>query len=350
MNSQYNEFISIADKADEMANYLADGIIRIDQSPVEALLILYDKLCKEGLADPETFTLYIEQLKSNLTNNDSLGVASLIKSISGDIRDSINSYNEIIASRIRLSKLNYDRNLERNKRESLNTDSRNKLSHSSPFQGRGVVYSCITGGYDALRDPLYIDDDLDYIFFTDSKKTSSDIWEIRELPDLDSLSPQALARSVKLFPWKYLPEYDYSIWIDGKIQQHGSISEYIGLYSVSSPMLCFNHYECIGINDEANLIIKMGKEDPDIVSGQLSSYRKEGYPDDINAVDTCILVRDHSDELLRKVMSDWWEELTKWSMRDQLSFGYVCWKNGLIYDTSPLYVYDNPFFSTHPHN
>ena len=43
-------------------------------------------------------------------------------------------------------------------------------------------------------------------------------------------------------------------------------------------------------------------------------------------------------------MESWWEEIKYNSKRDQLSFNYVAWKNGLKYNSIPGDIRNNSFF------
>lgn len=307
--------------------------------------MLYKKLCSSGLAPMQDMEGLLNLFQTLLPSGRLPDVAILIRMTSSRIREAVQKHEDIKTRRTLVSEINH----------LLNSARISKHYHGdvpeacNPFIGRGVVYSCITGGYDEIKDPGFISDELDHVFLTDDPSLKSDVWDVRLIPNPDNLSPGMLARRVKLFPWNYLSDYDYSVWIDGKIQPVADINEYIHTYARSESMLCFNHYEARGIADEARIIKEMGKASPDIIEAQLNSCTNKGYPQDINSVDTCVLVRTHHDDKLQIVMSDWWDEINQWSIRDQMSFGYCCWKNDFVYDTSPLYVYDNPFFCAYAH-
>ena len=70
-----------------------------------------------------------------------------------------------------------------------------------------VIYTCIIGEYDYLKDPEYIDDNCDYICFTNNPKLKSDIWQIRFIENRD-MNVTKWQRHYKLFPNIYLSEYD----------------------------------------------------------------------------------------------------------------------------------------------
>jgi hypothetical protein len=52
-----------------------------------------------------------------------------------------------------------------------------------------VCYTCITGSYDKLHDPLIVPSGIDFICFTNNSNLKSNIWKIRPIPsELDNLS------------------------------------------------------------------------------------------------------------------------------------------------------------------
>ena len=89
---------------------------------------------------------------------------------------------------------------------------------------RVVIYTCIIGGYDELRQPLMPCSDVDYICFVGPGEKTSDrigVWQIRELAvgDIPSgsrkgrkgLDAALLSRYPKMHPHVLLPEYDASL-------------------------------------------------------------------------------------------------------------------------------------------
>lgn len=68
-------------------------------------------------------------------------------------------------------------------------------------------------------------------------------------------------------------------------------------------------------------------------------------------VETCVLLRKHNDERCVLVDNAWATELLEQSHRDQLSFNYVCWKQGFLpgYLTNEFGINDNAFFRMSRH-
>lgn len=212
-----------------------------------------------------------------------------------------------------------------------------------PFQGKGVIYTVITGGYDELNEPEYVDADFDYICFTDTPNMKSDVWKIVKIENPDGLDGTRLARKHKVLCHQYLSQYDYSIYVDGKLEIVGDFKKYIAEYSSGNTMLCFPHHVRDCIYAEANECIKLQKDNSEIINEQMQNYRNEGYPEHNGMIDSACLIRSHHDEKLKKVLECWWNEIKNHSRRDQLSFGYACWKNEYYYDISALYIYENEY-------
>lgn len=223
------------------------------------------------------------------------------------------------------------------------------LPSNNAFNGKGVIYTAITGGYDQIHDPEYVDPSLDYICFTDNPNIKTNIWTIRPIESPLGLDNIRLARYHKIMCENFVGEYDYSIWVDGKIKIIGDMKDIINKYHVNSPLLCFAHYERDCIYDEAMVCKEMGKGNPDSIDKQISRYKEENYPTHNGLVDTCVLIRKHGNENLINMLSLWWNEVKNQSVRDQLSFNYACYKTGFEYDLCNLYLYGNPYFVTESH-
>lgn len=228
--------------------------------------------------------------------------------------------------------------IELNSRETLMREKK-----ESPFRGRGVVYTCVTGGYDEIKIPEYKDDSFDYVLLTDQRDFKSDFWTVRYIDNPDNLSKVKLARKNKILAHEMFDEYDFSIYIDGKVQIVGDMKEFIEKYSRGSGMLCFPHFLKNSLDEELDDLIRMGKDKTEVMQKQVFGYLSEGFPMHYGMTDTCVLIRNHKDTQLRKVMETWWDELYRGSHRDQLSFSYSCWKNNYVYDCCDLLVMDNPY-------
>lgn len=200
---------------------------------------------------------------------------------------------------------------------------------ANAVQNKKVIYTCISGQYDVLMEPKVLSDGYDYVCFTDQNFTS-DVWEIRPIPqELMSLTQVKRQRAIKILAHKYLPEYEFSVWIDGNTDILGDLNEYVSMRcgKEGTSIYVGTHPNRSCIYREAEVCIKMKKDTPENIKKQTNRYREEGFPANYGLPQTCILLRYHNDINCIKFMEGWWKEVEEGSHRDQLSFSYVMWKN-----------------------
>lgn len=194
--------------------------------------------------------------------------------------------------------------------------------------GKAVIYTAIFGGKDGLIEPTFNIPGFDFVCFTDNPRLRSDIFDIR-IVKAELSDPTRSARMYKILSHKVLPEYDYSVWIDGNVRlKKGNLRELLGKYLAKHDMALYRHPERECIHEEAQACIDFRKEDPTLLLKQVRHYDKSGYPRKNGLVMTSVLFRNHRSAKLREVNEQWWEELSRFSKRDQLSFNYVSWKSG----------------------
>lgn len=198
---------------------------------------------------------------------------------------------------------------------------------------RIAVYTAIFGDYDCLLDPLVVDPDAEYICFTDDPSMSSDIWDVRLVES--ELSPALTNRRFKFFPHKYLPDYDYSVYVDGNVKILEPVNELVSVWMDETALLLYAHPSNTTLSAEAKSCIRKGKADEDAIRSQVARYEDEGFPTESRLPSNSIIVRDNTAPGMQQAMTNWWEELRRETQRDQLSLLYVLWKNGLDYTIIP---------------
>lgn len=212
-----------------------------------------------------------------------------------------------------------------------------------------VIYTCITGEYDEIKEPAYMTPGWDYVCFTNNPKLQSNCWEVRQInmenPDHKDLDNTRLARRIKILPHLYVSEYDLSIWIDGNLGIATDLNEFVSLvFKEDTPLSLMNHSSRNCIYEEALQCIREKKDDPSVISSQISGYMKEGFPENFGMVQTGIEVRKHNDPDLISFNEKWFEEVRTKSKRDQLSFNYIVWKTDFKYIMFDYKVLFSPKF------
>ena len=196
-------------------------------------------------------------------------------------------------------------------------------------KNKKVIYTCITGKYDSLIEPSCINHEYDYVCFTDNIELSSDVWDIRSLPDeVKDLSQVKKQRYIKINAHKFLSEYDLSVWVDGNVLVRGEINELLSeTLTPDCSVYVPKHPSRNCIYSEAKACISMRKDVSKNIDPQIKRYKKEGFPEKYGLLQSNIMIRLHNNEDCIKLMELWSNEVVNGSHRDQLSFNYSCWKN-----------------------
>lgn len=199
-----------------------------------------------------------------------------------------------------------------------------------------VIYTCIIGLYDGLLQPEAVNNGYDYICFVGKNDNHPDYigcWKIVNLP-LQCNDDILTARWAKLNPHILLPDYEYSIWIDGNIVIASS-----SLYEVFDKKI-YSNVLVSGINhpvrncvyDEAVECSRLffgGRREVFHMVFYLKIHR---FPKYYGLFETNVLLRKHCDPTLIKFDSMWWHFVQKYVNRDQLSNSYCLNKFSIPFD------------------
>ena len=189
----------------------------------------------------------------------------------------------------------------------------------------------MVGGYDEIMQPQVVDDQFDYILFSnDIKEDRVGVWQVRSIAYTNPDNTR-ICRYVKTHPEDLLPEYEFSVWIDSNVVITSSkvYERAIELYHVGAVIASINHLGRDCIYDEAFEVMCHRLELERIVVDWCNRLRKEGYPKHKGLYETGIMFRKHNTTLVREANVMWWNCIEKYSKRDQLSFNYVLWKLNL---------------------
>lgn len=194
-----------------------------------------------------------------------------------------------------------------------------------------IIYTCITGGYSHLEEPLYRPKDVKFIAFVDFDLPVNSLWEkidINAIKEIQGMDPTRVNRYIKLHPHKFFKEYEYSIYVDSNIKVVGNMKKYISCIGKRVPIAANWHPSRYCLYSEARACMIEKKDSPNLIMQQIHSYRETGMPENFGLIEGGILIRKHNDLECVRVMENWWKELCIWSKRDQISFPYALWKTG----------------------
>lgn len=229
-----------------------------------------------------------------------------------------------------------------------------------------VVYTAIIGDYDDLKEPNIISKDYDYVCFTDMPLQSktfdikkverpsilTHVYSFQKFPVINKIinfliQPKNVAtrcaRKYKVLSHKYFPNHEYSLWVDGNFLINVDIDFLIKEYLSDADIALFEHPHRNCIYKEAAVCINRKKDKSKVIKRQIEQYKKDGYPENNGLIASPIILRRHTPEIIN-FNEAWWEEIEKYSKRDQLSFNYVAYKNNLKYSIIEGNYFNNQYF------
>ncbi len=199
-----------------------------------------------------------------------------------------------------------------------------------------VVYTSIVGSCDQLLQPISYNKDYDYICFVrkgEALNKTIGVWQIKEIP-FDDLDNRVTSRFPKINPHIVLPEYDYSLWIDGNVfinssQCYDLIQQKINKGIVYSGL---NHWGRSCAYAEIFACVNAEKETVKGAKKILKYLYENKFPQDAGLYENNVILRKHNDVKIKKFDELWWEHYMAFSKRDQLTHSYCYRKAGLNYD------------------
>jgi len=207
---------------------------------------------------------------------------------------------------------------------------------SSPF--KVAVITAITGGKDNLR-PAPQFHGVDYILFTDTVPEDAKGWNVFVLPKFSTLykDDRRNAKLPKVLPFMFLREFDFVVWQDGghmlAVHPDKLVQKY--LIDQDKDIAAFMHGRAFRGQDhnciykEAENIKNVGfLEDPKMIDEQVDVYRAEEYPEDYGLSCNAGMIWRHCENSWHLGLT-WWEQICRYSSRDQMSFFYSLWRTGL---------------------
>ena len=197
-----------------------------------------------------------------------------------------------------------------------------------------VIYTCLVGNYDVLRQPLVIDESYDYFCFSnDIKEERVGVWQIRPIP-FEHEDKARLSRYVKILPHRALDDYEWSLWMDANIQitdkefysiLDSKMAEGGTIYQVNH---CLPPCDCT--YEEIKTAFQCGRSGFYKALRQYWHLKRNGFPAHWGLFENNIILRKHNDAAVRKASEEWWTEFMSYTKRDQFNLMYVYWKNNLL--------------------
>lgn len=191
-----------------------------------------------------------------------------------------------------------------------------------------VFYTCVTGAYDEWRGLDQPAADAAYVYFSDRLTAGrKDGWEIRPIPDFArQRNGKDTARFVKMHPHLLLPEHSASVYVDGNVFPTPAASAHCQQVAAEHVLSIYRHPFRDCLFDEAQECERLGLVYAGEIARRLGQYRTTGYPAHAGLLENNVMIRQHHNAALVRLMALWWREHEAGVTRDQLSLPYLLWR------------------------
>lgn len=181
-----------------------------------------------------------------------------------------------------------------------------------------------------LKDPSNVFKNVDYIAFVD-KLHGSNVWKEKIALDFtldEKYRGRRNAKIYKVMPQMFLPEYDYWFWVDSTHELIMDPKEVIEKYLGDSEIGLWRHTTRDCAYQEAEIINQLNYDHKELVDNQINYYKSLGYPENNGLYELPVSIRKNTDNI--KILNmRWWEQICRFSSRDQISMPFVLWKTGI---------------------
>lgn len=193
-----------------------------------------------------------------------------------------------------------------------------------------LIYTCLFGNTDTLKDPLKTTPGWDYICYTNRTDLTSTVWNIITVAPQPLLDERRQSRYWKIVP-DHPKEYDTTIYVDATYQVlGGSLDEFAKGKEEGVWMTAHPQRSCL--YKEARVVRQKKLEDPLTLHDQILRYRLEDYPEHAGLYRCGVILRNKGAEKFSKV---WWDEIERGTWRDQVSCPYASRKTGIKINPIP---------------
>lgn len=217
------------------------------------------------------------------------------------------------------------------------------------------IYTAIYNDYENLRDHIKLNQECDFICFTDNPSLTSSTWDVRYLkPDIE---PLMFYKRLKCLSHEYLKEYDFTIWLDAnfKITASTYIEQMLSQLK-SDSILLYKHFCLCGIFRDClykEAIFSRSNKKYNIMSmnQQIDTYKRlEQYPASNGLYQSGFLLRNHNGHNVIEFNKTWFNEIMKYGHAQcQVSLPFALWKTKVKFDVIKTPIWDSNIYSIYDH-
>ena len=201
-----------------------------------------------------------------------------------------------------------------------------------------IIYTVITGSYDSIKQPLVVEECVEYVLFTNNPGiVDAGVWKVVQIPSEEWPGRTArendilLSRKVKMLPHEYLPEEcELSIYVDADMLIQGPLTELLNDLHEETLFAACRHSYCGSVREEIEYLVAKGMVGVTQIENQWQHYVEWEFEDNLGISENGLLIRRHNDARVAQLMELWWEEYQNGCLRDQVSFMPCLYRTGFM--------------------
>ena len=167
---------------------------------------------------------------------------------------------------------------------------------------------------------------VDYHAFVDKENLNDNKgWITHKVENIavnDFYSDRLSAKQYKILPYKFLKNYDYIIWIDSNILLNYEPQTLVNHYLNGFDLAIIQHYKRNCLYDELKEAVIHKLDDYRKLEKQYKTYQLRGFSKNKGLYE-CNFIITKNTKSVTQLSNLWWEQITKFSSRDQISLPFV---------------------------
>jgi len=184
---------------------------------------------------------------------------------------------------------------------------------------RRVVYTVLTGGYEALNELQVIDPTVRAICFTDDPNLKSSTWDVVQIEPIFKSDPIRSQRLIKILGHPVLRQYEEWLYIDNTVRLLKIPSLILDDYLADSDLAIPSHSFRKSIRAEFEIVKVLRLDSPTRLKEQLAHYEAQHLSSlEVQPLWDGIIARRPNQDV-EKWAEIWASHVLRYSRRDQLS-------------------------------
>ena len=200
------------------------------------------------------------------------------------------------------------------------------------------------GDYESLNEELVPNFlDIPLVCFTDNKNLKSDKWNCIYVEPKFPSDPIRSSRYLKIIGHELLNKFEEIMWVDNCVQLKPNASLLFDIYLKYNDLAIPIHSFRENLKDEFITVLDYGYDNPSILMEQMINYNHESSDILKSKVFWSGIILKRNSLIVKDATRLWFDQLVRYSKRDQLSLPYVLSKVKINFESINIDNFESEF-------